>query len=224
MFPALDIAPVANASAARALLSDLQSCYGLVFVSRNAVRHGVPLLATLSVGDCKVFAVGKSTAQALADAGLAGAIWPANNYSARALLAVEMLQASRIANRRIVIVRGTGGSETLADGLRERGATVDYAEVYCRLRPAGPASALQKTPPDIMIATSGEVLVNLVEMFHEADSERLFAIPLVVSARRLHNLAGTAGFTGPILVAGSARDEDMIAALLDWTENKHSND
>ncbi len=158
VLPAIDIAAAQDPDTARAVLSDVQQCHALIFVSRNAVRYGAPLLGTASTAMCELFAVGKSTAQAMQEAGLAGATWPCNDYSSSALLELDALQAARIENRRIIVVRGEGGSDTLADGLRKRGALVEYAEVYRRQRAADTAGALHKARPDIIIATSAEVI------------------------------------------------------------------
>ena len=135
-FPVIEIQPLDDPGASPAITGLLADASLAIFISRNAVEHGIkPLLAAdrwppqITVG-----AVGRSTGKALADLGHPPDLVPATGFNSEALLALPQLQ--RLQGSRVVIFRGEGGRETLAQALRARGATVSYAEVYRRVMPA----------------------------------------------------------------------------------------
>ncbi len=105
-----------------------------VFISPNAVTFAGRLLEGHSLPDgARLAAVGSGTAQALQQAGFKVDLLPDARFDSEGLLALPEL--SRLAGRRVVIVRGEGGRPLLGDELRARGADVVYAEVYRRSRP-----------------------------------------------------------------------------------------
>src|SRR5690606_28727115 len=111
-----------------------------------------------------------------------------------------------VAGKRAVIVRGVGGMETLARGLRERGCEVAYAEVYGRLLPAYAPPWLQEKlddyPPDAIVISSAEAMDNLKTLFSAwyADWSTL---PLFVSSERLADKAAGIGFTRVVTMVGA---------------------
>lgn len=103
-----------------------------VFVSANAVQFGFDALA---LPDTTTFgAIGGATAAALEEKGASAALRNREGSTSETLLHHPTLD-SDLEGQRIVIVRGNGGRELLADTLRERGAEVDHVEVYQREQP-----------------------------------------------------------------------------------------
>ena len=207
-FPALDIQPPQDPSAARRLLA--QSWDLLIFVSANAVSEALALAGGLPDGIR--LAVGAGTAQALAAAG-----WPAVRVPERAdsegLLALPEL--AEVAGRRILILRGEGGRALLGDSLVQRGAEVVYAEVYRRLVPqADPAPLLRDWRRDIqaIIATSGELLTGLDQLLGAEGRALARSTPLVVAAPRIQDIAQRLGYARVRCAAG-AGDAALVAAL-----------
>jgi uroporphyrinogen-III synthase len=176
---------------------------GLALIHRHG---GLPARLQLA-------AVGQRTAEALLDQCGRIDIQAPPPYNSEALLAMAELQAA--ADKRIVIFRGVGGRELLAETLRQRGAHIDYAEVYRRVRPdVRLADAL---PPaaniDLIIITSQDGLQNLVEMAEmEQRREWLLNIQLVAISPRVAQLADKLGFRHPPLTAAQASDEAIVAA------------
>ena len=81
------------------------------------------------------FSVGAATAQILADHGL-DVSYPAAGDDSEALLELPQLrEAIARPDARVLIMRGEGGRELLAERLREQGASVDYLELYRRCLP-----------------------------------------------------------------------------------------
>ncbi len=125
-----------------------------------------------------------------------------------------------VAGKRIVIFRGEGGRELLAETLRQRGATVEYAEVYRRAVPEAGAEQLQhvlrKNCIDIVTVTSNEGLQNLLHMAGDACRCRLLRLPLVVISQRTALLAAKLGFTHAPMIAHQSSDQGLVGAIEAW--------
>lgn len=172
-----------------AQIAGIQAANILIFISRNAAVH-----APLFVPAPSVFAVGESTQQALYEKGYAKVICP-EDFSTEGLLALPMLQS--IQGKRIAIIRGVGGRETLQTVLEQRGALCDAFSVYRRVYPAEGELPLQTLllNHDIrcVVVTSGEILQNLLRMAG-ACQDRLQSLPLIVISQRIARLAKELGF------------------------------
>jgi uroporphyrinogen-III synthase len=188
----------------------------LIFVSRNAVEYARPLLERSGLP--VVAAIGRKTAEALHQHNIHVEIVPPC-YNSESLLAMSVMQ--RVAAKRILIVRGDGGREKLAETLRRRGARVEYAEVYRRIRPHKNTTRLQgllaQQQLDVVTIGSGDTLLNLVELAGK-QKQALYKLPLIVMSERVGKLAEQLGFadTENIHVAPEASDEGLLAALYHW--------
>ena len=111
----------------------------LIFVSINAVtflRQAIEVIESALIDEeilenCQLVAVGQSTAKTLQKWLNRSVITPKVETS-EGLLEVDMLQKAAICSKKVTIVRGVGGRELLAEKLTERGATVNYWQVYHR--------------------------------------------------------------------------------------------
>jgi uroporphyrinogen-III synthase len=210
-FPTLEIVATPDPGAARAVLAE--PCDLLVFVSANAAERGFDLLPEELPAAMEVAAVGRATAARLAELGLEPSLVPDAGFDSESLLALPGLQD--LHGRRVVVVRGNEGRPLLGDTLRERGATVVYAEVYQRRVPKrSPANLLHgwTSLVDAVTATSNTVLDNLFSLVGEQGAPLVRGTPLVVVSRRMAEHARGLGCRG-IHLAASAHDEDLLAAL-----------
>lgn len=214
--PLLSIAPI-EAPAALALLNPSIAWDWLIFVSANAVRFAAALggWTGRAAGNSRIAAVGEATAAALAAAGLQADLVPAPPFNSESLLADPRLADVR--GQRLLIVRGEGGREHLAEVLRERGAEVAYAEVYRRIPvPAAAYEPILAAWPegrlDAVVITSGAALHRLTELLRESGLDSLPRPPLVVPGARLASLAREHGWP-LVLVAGHAGDEAIVQTL-----------
>lgn len=195
----------------------LEQYHLAIFISANAVECAAPHLPSPLPPQMGVAAVGKRTATLLLQRCGDNVLVPSDGSDSEALLALPALQD--VHGKEILIVRGEGGRELLADTLIQRGAKVEYAEVYRRIRPAGDlAPLLQSEEIDLMTATSNESLQNLYDMASSAQREWLLTRPLVVIGQRGAELAQGLGFHHPAIVAGEASDAGLLQAMIEWRQ------
>lgn len=221
-FPVISIADIENQTLLHSAIARIDASDILIFVSTNAVSWG--LKAILAQGqwpkDIKVAAVGKGTAEALAQQGISVDILPENKFNSEALLNTAELQS--VQDKRIAIVRGEGGRELLANALRERGADVDYVECYRRLKPNTDVSVLSQAwendKLDLIIVTSNAGLENLVSIVGEPYKQSLIKTPLIVISERMVEKATLLGFKITPVVADQASDQSLLDAVILWNE------
>lgn len=211
LLPAIAITPIAGSVSAA---YDL-----LVFVSVNAVEHGVPAL--IRTEGTRVAAIGNATAAALRAAGWPVDIVPERGFTSEALLAHPSLAIQP--NSRVLIVRGQGGRELLRETFQAHGCVVETLEVYERALPAidparrGEIENLWASGEiNVVTATSFETLANLRTLLSERGQSLLATTPLVVPSPRVASMARETGLQGDCILAEGADDDSTIDALARW--------
>lgn len=212
--PVLTIQPLHHEAEIRQKIIDLDHFDDIIVVSRNAAQLGLAAIDQYwpqLPAHLRWFAVGKATAQALIDLGINVTV-PTKGFNSEALLELPELQ--KLSARRVLILKGEGGRELLAEQLAKRGAQVDNLPLYRRVAIGYEADyllALFQDEPDALIATSVEVLKALDELV----SSRLqnhTELPIVVASERIADEAGRLGYL-QIITANGAADESIVAAL-----------
>jgi uroporphyrinogen III methyltransferase / synthase len=205
LFPAMEIEPLRERP-----LPPLEGFDLAIFVSPTAVRCVLEQGAQWPP-ELRVAGVGKGTRRELEARGVRGVLAPDNGADSEALLALPALQ--EVGGKRILIVRGEGGREFLAETLVARGALVEHFECYRRLPPrtdpAPLAQAWDHGEVDALAVTSAEGFDNLVALF---GPERLARTPLFVAHERIAEHARSAGVR-EVVVAGPG-DEELVDALV----------
>jgi uroporphyrinogen-III synthase len=213
--PTIAIVPHPNQAAIHDKLVQLADSQWLVFISANAVNFAVKAFGGKIAKLPCIVAVGPATANALQAAGWPVGLMADAPYSTEALLALPNWQ--QVAGQSFLIVRGEGGREDLANGLRARGAKVSYIEVYQRILPQTDCSAvlglLAAQQLDVITATSVEALQNLLAILQDnAVQQLLFKIPLVVISERIRNMAVKMGFER-VAVTESPSDAALLQTI-----------
>jgi len=209
--PAIEILPLEDAAPFHALARRLESFGLAIFVSRNAVRRALELLGGRAwPAGLRVATVGQGSKEELQQRGFAQVIAPAAQSDSEALLAMPELAAMR--GRSVVIFRGDTGRQLLGEELEKRGASVEYAACYRRVRPAGgDLAAAWQCGVDAVTLSSAEGLQNLIEMLGAGATAKLAATALFVPHARVAREAERRGLRA--LIAGP-RDAQMAAALV----------
>ena len=226
LFPVIELVPPRDPQVAQALLACAEQFAAVIFVSPNAVTHGLALLdaAGAGFGRARLVAVGESSARALEQAGFDAVLRPDRGASSEALLALPEFAATALDGRRILIVRGEGGRELLGDTLSQRGARVTYAEVYRRALPRrdaagrGLAERGARGGIDTIVITSAQGLDNLFALLGEQAAPWLKETGYVVASDRLADHAQALGISERPVVAAGADDDALLAALIRWRE------
>ena len=196
--PLLDIVPIPVSGTMGKAFRELDRYCAVIVVSKPAARIGVELLDRFGPQATRVkwFSVGAATAQILEARGL-DVSFPAQGDDSEALLELAALrEAVARPDPRVLILRGEGGRELLAERLRERGASVEYLELYHRELPQYPAAALgQRIEAERLNAlevSSGQGFEHLHQLAGDAWPQ-LARLPLFVPSPRVAELARAAG-------------------------------
>ena len=212
--PTIEIDPIIISKRERGCISEATHC---IFVSANAVTHGLDQVGVPALEGKQIFAVGLSTQRVLLEAGIRNVRSP-EGQSSEALLRDWPLEGA--GKHRVVIFRGRGGRERLKEGLTELGADVSYIEVYLRRPPQGVHAdhlhrALDQRRSSLCITTTSvEGLSNLM-VLAGSRSPDLVKCPLVVIGQRQLEVAQKMGWTGKIVPAepGNQSIADAVVGL-----------
>ncbi len=219
-FPVIEITTPKDSNKLLNTLKQLPQYQCLIFISANAAECGLAMLKQhkISLPDgIKVAAVGRSTANKLKAMQVEGVITPAEQFDSEGLLALPELQ--QVEGKKILIMRGEGGRETLAETLQKRGAEVDYAEVYRRAKPNQNLGDLPDKGVDIAIVTSSEGVENLWQMANHKQQSWLKHLPLVVMSERNRDAARKLGYKADIRIVSQQSDEGLLAAVTAWQQS-----
>jgi len=220
VFPLLEIAPLADDSALRAALAQLDSFALAAFVSPNAIdaafAHVKDWPDTLPIA-----VLGEGSRVALARHGVGCIVHspPDPEHSdSEGLLSVLDLAALR--GQRVLLVRGESGRELLADALRAAGAEVVAVPAYRRSVPAlSPALARELAPllatPHLWVVTSSEAMRGLAALAAALDPQghvvKMQQQQFIVPHARIAQTARELGLTQVTLCASG--DEGVFAAI-----------
>ena len=222
-FPLLAIAPLETYAAFADEIEALPKCNWIVFISSNAVQQGMPRIAARFPQlppNLRFAAIGPATAQELTRYGVEQVLTPAARFDSESLLALPELQDMR--QQRVVIVRGIGGRELLADTLRERGAEVAFAECYRRVNPQSDAGELselwQNGRLHALVVTSSEALRNLLHI--APDAQWLKDIRVCVNHARIAEAASAHGLK--VALADAPGDTAMLQCLIHHLQDRNA--
>lgn len=215
LFPAIEIRDVDDLGPFMRLVDRLDQYDFAIFISPNSVERAMSLISARRSlpARLKVATIGGGSVRALERHGVTGVIAPQGRYDSEGLL--ELPAFAAVSFKRVAIFRGVGGREELGDTLRERGAKVDYAECYRRVRPEPDTAPLLRAwlrnELDAITVTSSEGLRNLFEMIGEPGRAQLLRTPLFVPHPRIAEAAHARGVER-VIVTGPG-DEGLLTGL-----------
>lgn len=215
-FPALAIVGLEASETLLARLSRIEFYDRVVFVSPNAARFGLAMMPSNAPALISAAAVGKDTAAALRAVGCRHVLTPETGADSEHLLALPEFAA--LSGQRVLIVRGEGGRELIADTMRARGAEVDYAECYRRVcPPTDPAPlrrALLENRIQAITVFSSETLDNLLALLAPDTADAIRALPLFVPHARIAQHARSGNFSR--IIVTDPGESGLLAGLVEY--------
>ena len=227
LFPLIEITPLADYSQFQAVISDIKDYDWAIFISSNAVQNGMPhLVKAGTTPSLKFAAIGPVTASELQSFGVKDVLTPLSHvqdgdeskirFDSESLLTLP--EMTNVAGKKILIVRGVGGRDVLAETLKARGAQVTFAECYQRINPQTNCNLLAQLWAEKklhgIVVTSSEAMRHLLDL--AGDAEWLRNITLFVNHTRISELPLQMGLK--VLVAGAPGDDAMLKTIYDSTK------
>ena len=190
----------------------------VIFTSQNTILPTINKINDIRIFDeKKIFAIGKKTRECLVAKNLTRVFIPKDLNSTEGLLALNELSQFRIANKNILIIKGQGGRKKLRYHLLKRGANLKYINSYLRRETNISISQILKakdlTTLDVIIITSGSILLALAKKIKSENLDSLFCTSLIVVSQRLAKIARRLGFIGFIHIAENANDQSIIDSI-----------
>jgi uroporphyrinogen-III synthase len=222
VFPTLAIAETRDAEALGRLIDELDRFDIAIFISPTAVERAMHLIHNRRALPSRlvVAAIGRGSARELKRFGITEVVVPEGRFDSEALIALPALAG--VAGKAVIIFRGEGGRELLGDTLKARGASVEYAECYRRIRPSGDVQVLLRAwargEIDAIMVASGEALRNLNEIAGTLGRHWLRKTPLFVPHERIARLASELGIVD--VVASEPGDAAMVEAMCKYFATK----
>ena len=212
LFPLITITPLKNYSQFEAVISDIETYDWAIFISSNAVQNAMPRLVKRGIPPrLKFAAIGPVTASELQSFGVKDVLTPKDKFDSESLLALPEMQA--IKNKKIMIVRGVGGRDVLAESLISRGAQVTFAECYQRTNPQTNCNLLANLYKEkklhAIVVTSSEAMRHLLDLAGDADWLR--NVTLFVNHARIAELPLQLGLK--VQIANAPGDEAMLEII-----------
>jgi len=210
--PLLEIEELPATAEQQAVFRHLDRYCAVITVSKPAARFALQRLD--QTPSQPWFSVGAATAQVLAEHGL-DVSYPPDGDDSEALLDLPQLRdAIARPNSRVLILRGEGGRELLAERLRDLGASVDYLELYRRFLPAYDAGTLmqriQVERLNGLVVSSGQGFIHL-QALAGPDWPQVAQLPLFVPSPRVAEMARAAGASKVVDCRGASAAALLVA-------------
>lgn len=189
----------------------------VIAASQHAVNYAKNKLAQDNYAwpdNINYLAIGYKTASVLQEATSSQVGYPQGREISEELLKLPQLQ--QVAGKRILILRGNGGRDFLAEELKKRQADVIFCECYQRHMINYDANEIcqrwQSLNIDRLVITSGEMLQHLYNLVPVNYQQWLLSCRVIVVSERLAIMAKALGWT-QCQIADNADNDALLRAL-----------
>ena len=224
LFPLIEITPLYDYSQFEGVIQHIADYDWAIFISSNAVQNSMPRLVKLGIpSNLQFAAIGPATASELKAFGVKEVFTPLSHaqhgdeskvrFDSESLLALP--EMNNVIGKKILLVRGVGGRDVLAETLKARDAQVTFAECYQRINPQTNCALLAQFYNEKklhgIVVTSSEAMRHLIDLAGNADW--LKNVTLLVNHARIAELPRQLGLK--VAVANASGDEAMLNLVLD---------
>ncbi len=222
LFPLIEITPLNDYRQFETVIAAANQYDWAIFISSNAVQNAMPYLIKQGIpANLQFAAIGPVTALELQDFGVKKVFTPLSHvqageenkvrFDSESLLALPEMQA--VNAKKMLIFRGIGGRDVLAETLRARGATVSFAECYQRINPQTNCDVLAQLWNEKklhgIVVTSSEAMRHLLDL--AGDAEWLKNVTLFVNHARVAELPLTLKLN--VKIAATSGDDAMLQTI-----------
>lgn len=189
----------------------------VVFTSPRAVEHGLPRIPEGVLANCRVAAIGPTTARLLDEAGVEVTLEAGQGYTSEDLLEEipECQGSAPEGAREAFILTAPGGRSALAEGLKRKGYRPHLLLVYERKPAELDADAVAKlTEAETVLSvwTSADSIRSLSQRLPAECWKRLCAGEWIVISERLARVARSF-HPACVHIARGPTNEDLAAAI-----------
>lgn len=184
----------------------------IIFVSVAAVEFANKLLPITAWAKQDVIAVGSATQQKLEALNVSAYV--PEQHDSEGLLALPQL--NNINSKDVIIIRGDGGRELIAETLTARGANVHYFESYRRVwrnLSQNLFKTWQQQQINCILVTSNALLEFIVNLISQSDTYWKEDCIWIVASSRIANNAEKVGLKR-VMNAHGANKKAITSALL----------
>lgn len=223
LFPLIEITALSDYGLFDTVIQTVHEYDWAIFISSNAVQNSMTRLLKVGIPSRLQFAaIGPVTARELQSFGVKKVLTPLSHiqdgdeskvrFDSETLLALPEMQA--IQGKKVMIFRGIGGRDVLAEKLKARGATVTFAECYQRINPQTNIDLLAQLWANKklhgIVITSSEAMRHLLDLV--GDPKWLNNITLFVNHARIAEMPLQMGLK--VCVADAPGDEAMLSNIM----------
>jgi uroporphyrinogen-III synthase len=215
LFPVIEIVEVPDLSRVNALIDRLDTFEIAIFVSPNAAAKGLRAIRARREWPPRltVVAIGGGSARELERHGVRAVVSPHLRADSEGALDLEVLRD--VGGKRIAIFRGVGGRELMRETLAARGALVEYAECYERVRPrVDPRELIERLrsgSAEAFVCTSSEGVANLHAMLGPDGEQPLRHTPMFVPHPRIASACARLGLDRVFVTEGG--DDGIVRSI-----------
>jgi uroporphyrinogen-III synthase len=215
-FPLIEISPLTDYTQFESVIVNITEYDWAIFISSNAVQNGMPRILKQGIPKhLKFAAIGPVTAKKLNGFGVDKILIPESHFDSESLLSLPEMQ--KMQSKKVMIVRGTGGPDVLANTLTSRGATIAFAECYQRVNPQTNCDVLEQAYArrqlHAIIVTSSEAMRHLLNL--AGNKDWLKKIPILVNHPRIAVQPLKLGFK--VKITNTSRIEILMKELAKLT-------
>lgn len=214
LFPLIKITQVQDYSQFERVISEIANYDWAIFISSNAVQNAMPRLLKHGIpSNLQFAAIGPVTASELQSFGVKEVLVPKNKFDSESLLTLP--EMTNVVGKKIMIIRGVGGRDVLAETLKTRGAQVTFAECYQRINPQTDCDLLAQLYAENklhgIVVTSSEAMRHLLDL--AGNAAWLRNVTLFVNHARIAELPLQMGLK--VKVPNALGDEAMLSLVMD---------